>query len=224
MRLLRSRFGLVASMVVLAFTTSATTVYFYPSSVSEVAPQAARAGITGQATPAPLRTPGPPTWLVKDAEEFSEFSLYWLGEEFRGLPLTRIVRYRFDPLPGSVHEFSRENSVTFIYGDCVPTPEQETGCPAPLYMKVEPHCSRSAQLTPAAFTGGQPISIGGITGRITDERHVVVWTGDVTLSIGVADPDATPAVDIPTALAPLNAVARNAGTTLPQPDLSGCPQ
>src|SRR3972149_5328210 len=55
------------------------------------------------------------SWTVEDAKAFDEFPLYWLGESYEGLPLTDIIRYKFDPPPEMLGAYS-EDIVLFIYG------------------------------------------------------------------------------------------------------------
>ena len=56
--------------------------------------------------------------------EFDEFTLFWLGETYQGLPLTDTVYAE------------SEKVVLFVYGTC--DPGHEEGCAPPLSLRVEP--------------------------------------------------------------------------------------
>jgi hypothetical protein len=70
-----------------------------------------------------------------EVEQFSRYPLVWLGAEFEGLPITAVVEKRSPANPRR----PAIDSVTFVYGDCEPLPDQ--GCPAPLQVTVMPDCS-----------------------------------------------------------------------------------
>ena len=72
----------------------------------------------GGANPTPV--PGDGEWSIEEARAFDEFTLYWLGETYSGLPLTEISRYTYDAPPGQV---GSEDTVLFIYGTCTPVGE-----------------------------------------------------------------------------------------------------
>jgi hypothetical protein len=182
----------------------------------------ARVQETVAPVPTTVRTHGPPTWTLDDARRFDEFSLYWLGESFAGLPLAEISRRVYDPSPGTALELSRENSVNFFYGDCQPRPDQETGCPIPLWLKVEPNCARSTTFTPDAFPIGEARTIAGVPARYLDEGHVVLWTEDVTITIGSLGREAIPALDAAGSLEPLVGSDASVNDVLPPPDMSSC--
>src|SRR6266705_2116490 len=55
------------------------------------------------------------TWTVDEAKQFCKFQLYWLGEEYEGLPLTKIERYRTVALPTRVPSYEAEDVVLFNY-------------------------------------------------------------------------------------------------------------
>src|SRR5438093_8795481 len=80
------------------------------------------------------------TWSVDEAKQFCKFTLYWLGEEYGGLLLTRIERYRTKALPSGVPSYEAEDGVHFIYGSC--EPNGDSSCPLPLSVTIEPYCSR----------------------------------------------------------------------------------
>lgn len=107
-------------------------------------------------------------WTVEDAKQFKEFPLYWLGESYEGLPLTKIIRYRYD-----------ENIVLFIYGSCTPGPE--SGCPPPLSIRVEPYCMKPPERIAPAVRG-TPFQVRGAPAeQISGDLRI--WTGEVSVKI-----------------------------------------
>ena len=115
--------------------------------------------------------------------EFAEFPLYWVGEEFAGHELRNIIRHVFS----GETVLSPENSVTFIYGTCViePGPDGriDGGCAPPVQVIVEPYCYTPPELVgngtrPSGIEkmrgGADAIEVGGGTR---------LWTGDVTVKV-----------------------------------------
>jgi len=50
-------------------------------------------------------------WTVEEARQFDDFPLYWLGDEYDGLPLTRTYKLRSPAIP---------DTVGFVYGEEYP--------------------------------------------------------------------------------------------------------
>jgi hypothetical protein len=139
----------------------------------------------GGAVPNPSTKPGdhrdrtPPLqgdWTIEEAQRFEEFSLYWVGEEFRGLPLTDISR--FDSRSNDPPVLRPENSVTFMYGTC--KPPGDGGCSPPIQIIVQPYCKMAfvhAGDNPEPFRKGAEISGAEI------ESNLYVWTGNAAVQI-----------------------------------------
>ena len=156
------------------------------------------------------------SWTMDDAKRFTEFDLYWLGDEFAGLPLTRIVRYVYEP-PPDVPAVTAENVVLFIYGTCTPDPAADFGCPIPLSVRNEPYCMRPPSLlAEQATTGGQG-DIRGAEARQLTSGDILLWTGDVRVSL-LGEGLAASAGD---ALQAVNGTP-GPGEPLPQPSGQGC--
>src|SRR2546425_5975873 len=77
-------------------------------------------------------------WSVDQAKQFCKFQLYWLGEEYEGLPLTKIERH-ISTVPTRVPSYEAEDILLFVYGSCQAKPD--SGCPEPVSVRVEPYCS-----------------------------------------------------------------------------------
>lgn len=120
-------------------------------------------------------------WTIEDARQFKEFPLYWLGEEFQGLPLTTIIRHRFEPGPDMRPGLRGENSVTFIYGDCTPT--GDSGCPPPVQVIVEAYCTRPPELLAEEVKDGPPIDLRGALAQPLGPDQVMAWTGDARVTV-----------------------------------------
>ncbi len=117
---------------------------------------------------APPARAGELRWTVEDAKHFKEFPLYWLGESYEGLPLTKIIRYRYD-----------ENIVLFIYGSCTPGPD--SGCAPPLSIRVEPYCMKPPErISPAVR--GTPFEVrGAVAEQISGDLRI--WSGEVSVKV-----------------------------------------
>lgn len=136
------------------------------------------------------------SWTIDDARAFDEFQLYWVGSEYAGLPLTDIIRYRYE---GGA---STENSVSFLYGDCDPAsgPFDEGGCALPLTLRIEPYCDKPPELFSAI--SGLDTDIRGAIARTSEgASHATIWTGDVT--IGISATQEGGAMDAVEALRPI---------------------
>lgn len=219
------RLILFAGTIASVFVVSAVLAYSIPSLLNDAGPDAARAGHSSQvAAPGggPLRTPGPPTWTIEDAEKFTDFPLYWLGSVFEELPLTQIIRYQFTPPTAKRTTLVPENSVLFIYGECSPQLQHVQSCRVPMSIMIEPHCTRSKQLTPDVERLGASTSVRGVPARQFDDSQIAVWTGDVTITLILADPSVKDAADVASALQPVSADSSNGDKDFPAPDLSPC--
>ncbi len=129
----------------------------------------------GEAQPA---SAGQIRWTIDDARQFTEFPLYWLGESYEGLPLTKIIRYRYDPEP-PIPPIEAENSVTFIYGSCTPGPE--SGCAPPLSIRVEPYCMKPPERIAPAVRG-TPFEVrGAVAEQISGDLRI--WAGEVSVKV-----------------------------------------
>jgi hypothetical protein len=144
---------------------------------------------------APDPPPYEPVIDGRHPSEFSRYPLFWLGEEFEGLPLVGIHR-------------PRTNFVSFRYGRCK---LHRGSCATPLIVSVQPHC--------AAETAGEPSTI-----EIRETDWLVLGRGagirlehmDFTVSV-VASPDRV--MRAAEALEGVNALALGIG---PGEPLDGC--
>lgn len=92
-----------------------------------------------------------------------------------------------------------------------------------LSVVVEPHCSRAKELVPDSEILGQLTSFRGVPARQRGSTHMTVWTGDVTISVMLADSSKRSVADVATsALRSMSADASNSVAELPAPDLSPC--
>src|SRR3990167_3022462 len=82
--LLRAVFGLV---IVLVALVGVGIAFVFLSDPGEVPNPSVKPGDHKQRTP-PENGP----WTIEEARQFQDFELYWVGEEFAGLPLTEIDR------------------------------------------------------------------------------------------------------------------------------------
>ncbi len=101
-------------------------------------------------------------WPIEDAQQFDQFSLFWLGEEFEGLPLRRISYV------------SSEKVFLFVYGSC--NPRGESGCAPPISLTIKP-----CNLEPHG--GGASFEIRGARAAFSRAGQLKVWTREVTVSV-----------------------------------------
>jgi hypothetical protein len=126
---------------------------------------------------APRCRPGAPDTqnvdlTLEELRSFSDFPVYWVGEEFAGYPLDRII----GPYP---EQF--QSPVLVVYGTCGTA--FETGCLPPLVVKTRPGCMRDIT---------EPTQVRGrVAGR--ESRRIVVEGVDVTVMI-YASPELESAV------------------------------
>lgn len=76
-----------------------------------------------------------PSWR-QQVEEFNEYPLLWLGEEFEGLTLDRVIRQQ----TAATAYHPAMDSVDFIYGECIP-PDDSTPCRNALQITVDGPCA-----------------------------------------------------------------------------------
>lgn len=132
----------------------------------------------GEAQPASAGQIG---WTLDDARSFKGFPLYYLGDNYAGLPLTEIIRYRYEPEP-PIPPWEAENIVLFIYGSCTPSGEGRPSCVAPLSLRVEPYCMAPPELFSASARSGEPFDVrDALAEQVAGHLHV--WSGEVGITI-----------------------------------------
>ncbi len=119
-------------------------------------------------------------WPIEEARQFDQFSLFWLGEEFEGLPLRRISFT------------SSEKVFLFVYGSC--NPRGGGGCAPPLSLTITP-CSHEP------LAGGGSFEIRGAKAAFSKAGQLKVRTLEVTVSV-FAEPGL--AVEAANALRPVS--------------------
>ncbi|KKL80271.1 hypothetical protein LCGC14_2006420 [marine sediment metagenome] len=143
-------------------------------------------------------------WSLADAQDFDGFPLFWVGEEYAGLPLTAIIRsdYVSYERPGIQ---VREDSVTFLYGSCV-IEGGEGGCAAPFQVAVASTCQSPPGLAAAMVRSGEPFQLRGALAQEYTDGHIELSTQDVSVTVFGPDPESMRA--LAGALRPLNPLAR----------------
>ncbi len=129
-----------------------------------------------------------PGFDLTEAQQFEEFGLYWLGDSFQGLPLTRIFRKDYaGPYAGS-----RRNIVGLDYGDCtIPTdlPDgAERACSIPLTIQVRPYCEVTLQMVADSVKTGAPVDVRGAPAQWTG-GDIILWTSTSSISIAGVNAD-----------------------------------
>src|SRR4030042_3000119 len=143
----------------------------------------------GGGAPAAPASAGQIRWTIEDARQFDEFPLYWLGESYEGLPLTDIIRAKYEyevhpqEAPFMGQNVMKENLVGFVYGTC--TPGSDGGCVPPLVVRVEPYCVNPNLKVKKAFTPGLPFDVRGALAQEVADKLVIKT--DVVVPISGAD-------------------------------------
>jgi hypothetical protein len=137
---------------------------------------------TTPATASPVMT------KVDDMRKFEEFSVYWLGESFQGLPLERVARMDYPGhAPGTIYNHPW-HEVSFIYGSCTIAPGRSS-CPVPLSIAVRPYCEVPPEAIPNAMRAtAPPEEIRGAVVQRMGGSNMQVWTSNVSISINATDP------------------------------------
>ena len=108
-------------------------------------------------------------WPIEDARQFDQFSLFWVGEEFEGLPLTNIVHAK------------TEKVVIFGYGSCKSS--GDGGCLLPLSVSIEP-CNHAPPGRYLSKPGARaPFEFRGARAQFDGAGELRVWTDDVTITV-----------------------------------------
>jgi len=116
---------------------------------------------------------------LAEARRFDDFTIYWLGESFSGLPLTGIHELH-DPGIAGLESETLDDAVQLTYGDCK-VPAGEESCSIPLAIIIQPYC----QARPEDFDGQTISNIRGADVKVGGS--LVLWTKDVYISISGTD-------------------------------------
>lgn len=125
-------------------------------------------------------------------EDPINFEIFSAGPEIAGLPMTATVR-RCD-IASPPYE-APANRLTYIYGRCEITPEDESGCVPPLEIQTWPACQRS--IADYSFEG-KPLPHKGLPKRggaevvefsFALENRVEVYTKSSTVVIFASTPE-----------------------------------
>lgn len=115
---------------------------------------------------------------VRDAQQFREFPVAWLGEEFAGYKLTKTVH--------AVGE--AQDAVYLIYGDCEDEADQpEPSCVPPLEIVTSAPGTVPDPDDERIMNAGELTSIRGATAR-TLSGSPFIWTGGVVITIHANGP------------------------------------
>jgi hypothetical protein len=106
-----------------------------------------------------------------------DFSAYYLGDAFRGLPLTKTLRVCNKPHP---QEPVRGNYIAYIYGDCVPG--SDSGCAPPVEVQSAPACER--KLSRRNRRRARAHKVRGVPAlQFPGEPRLELFTGDAAVVI-----------------------------------------
>ena len=125
-----------------------------------------------------LRTGFDPTSLIpgagaeasarEQAASFRDFPVYWLGEEFEGLPLTAVLRawQPRDPRLQTGGGGPRgQNAFIFVYGTCRPKGGEQPSCPPPWPCEWSPTATCDRSCSTLSCRAGSRCRCGGRRSR-----------------------------------------------------------
>ncbi len=146
--------------------------------------------------------------------DFSDFPIYWVGNDFAGLSLDYVARSVFSPEDGS----PTENSITFFYGSCVfQEMPAEGACFRPLSIVVRPYCLIPPEMIASEAAASDTTKVRGGADAMSVGGGLRIWTGGATIKIYASSPElldgATGALVSPNGLGPAEE-----GDALPAPD------
>jgi hypothetical protein len=131
----------------------------------------------GSANDKPGTLPASPQLDGLDAaRSFDDYTLYYLGDSFQGLPLTYAGR-------GGGNGTGLRRSWSFIYGTCTPPPGNEGGCAPPVEVQDWSICTRFPAIYPgptpklAPADGAKSLPAGGGLDVYTGETTIVIFGG-----------------------------------------------
>lgn len=133
-----------------------------------------RAATAGSNTPSQAAPKG--NYSVEQARSFSHFPLYNAGESVDGYPLVAVL-----------HE-PRQDTVDFIYGDCVVPLGSEGGCSPPVEVQVWPACFRNPSLYKSRFSPPfEKTTVRGVPAEVFEGgTRMELHTGKATVVIFAA--------------------------------------
>ncbi len=132
----------------------------------------------------PIETPVPAAvhMTLEELRQFDDFPVFWLGEEYQGLPLTDITHYRESGSPGVGVPPQEDIAVT--YGTCTPPePPLEGGCLPPIVVFTERPCAEPVSLLADEAKEGPARIMRGATVQMVFSGNVLVYFGQTTVNI-----------------------------------------
>jgi hypothetical protein len=122
-------------------------------------------------------------WTLDVAAAFGDYPVFYLGEEFEGLPLAGgVIREVVADNPDSPGPIGRDGFI-FVYGDYTIRGDNE-GCAVPLSVEVMPRCYDPPEFIRGRVEQGPILAGPGGSEVQTIGNSTYVWTGEVTVGIG----------------------------------------
>lgn len=165
----------------------------------------------------------PPQGITQtEAEAFTDYPVFWLGESFGGFNLQSIVRNKYDP-PAGIPDHEAMDTLGFAYGDCV-IPDGASACPVPLVVMTEPICMAQPQWIVEGAKAGDPETVrSGARLQRFEDGHIEIWSGQVSITVhSPGNPGLTE--EIIQGLRGMNRInaTQRAGTPLAAPEFDNC--
>ncbi|MEX2246344.1 MAG: hypothetical protein WEC75_06625 [Dehalococcoidia bacterium] len=184
----RTQFGLFALLVLVGLAIGAA---LYVKLGDPGSPDSATAGLDERAACLELVT------------DFAEYPLYYLGEEFEGLPLTGCNRtqtpVKYD-LEGKVREPATD-FFNFHYGACTTLADSSSMCPSHVQVTVDPPCGPTLDGSQTM----EKVPVRGVNAIVKPDGSVRIETPNVKVSIFASE--ATVAASRDAAIVAANALA-----------------
>jgi hypothetical protein len=142
---------------------------------------------------------------VDQAKAFAGFTLYWLGDTYQGLPLTKI-------------HHDEPTDVRFIYGTCT-TEDPSGSCNLPLELIEQPNCAVVPDMIATEAKQSSMFKIRGAD-ALAVSGGIVLWTADVSITIFNDTDDASVERLAAQSLMPIN--GQNIPSSAPLPATITC--
>jgi len=151
---------------------------------------------------------------IAEVQSFEGYPVYWLGQEFQGLPITSIDRLYYEHPPEV--NLPASDMITVVYGDCIPHGTPPT-CVPPIQVITSAYCTRPREQTAAAARQGEPFVVRGADAEWVSDS-LVIYAGDATVNVIAATDDSRDdALEVANSLRSANALgAVTTAETLPQ--------
>jgi hypothetical protein len=162
----------------------------------------------------------PSRMTIDQAQTFQDYPVFWVGEEFEGLPVTSIHHERYSPPAGIAQPDT--DSVDVVYGDCTPTGSPPT-CVPPVQIQSTPYCLLPPTMAAEGVLQGESFDLRGASAQWVGAGHtLVLHTGESTVVI-IATEGKDAALEVANHLRASNGLGPSSASEPLGPVTANCP-